>query len=328
MIKRTFGDVKEELRRVAGQTGLRAGDVRLAELVNLAQERLIAMGEWSFCYARLKLRQFGGMFALPAEYEAITRVAVSRESIPIRDAWFEFIDYGPGQQDKALGIDAAIDRGESPVIRAPLVGGALVRAYAAADERVDGIRPTIQIRGYDEKGAWVRSQVEGVWQDGLSLELRGDVTPNFDTSTIKFSRITQVTKPETKGAVDLNYVNIFGKEYLAGRYQHHETTPSFRIYFIPAIKEGDSRLVHVWARRRFASVVTDVDPLMVSSLPAMRLAVKAVALEDADRVADAAGVFELAAKVLRDEERLYKGTPNPPVEISPLMAFGDNSGIF
>ena len=40
MIKRTFGDVKEELRRVAGQTGLVVDDDRLRIAVNLAQERL------------------------------------------------------------------------------------------------------------------------------------------------------------------------------------------------------------------------------------------------------------------------------------------------
>ena len=100
MIKRTFGDVKEELRRVAGQTGLVVDDDRLRIAVNLAQERLCTLGEWPYQYARIKFRQRGGVVALPTQYEAIVHSSINRQPVEVQPPWFEFLEHGPGPYQK------------------------------------------------------------------------------------------------------------------------------------------------------------------------------------------------------------------------------------
>ena len=139
MIKRTYGDVKDELRRVAGQTGLVVDDARLLTTVNLAQERLSTLGEWPFQYARVKFCQRGGVVALPTMYEAIVHAAIDRESIETNPPWFEFLEYGPGPYQKNEWCNYGLDMGESPVFFQPGDGGATLTVTSTNGADTDNV---------------------------------------------------------------------------------------------------------------------------------------------------------------------------------------------
>lgn len=322
MIKRTLSDVKPELRRVASQSGLRVDDPRLVEYINLAQERLLSLVDnIPGTVHRLKFCAYDRTIALPTKYERILAASIDRYNNGVFGSWYEFMDFGPGHLDRAAGFPALVDRGESPVFFQATCEPKKVRVYSTTDERDDDVRPQVRVFGYDDKGAWVRSQVDGSWVDGIALEIRGDeateAAAGSEDSEVKFSKITQVTKPVTRGGVELHWVDNTDSDvtYLCARYENFETNPSFRMYHAPAILDGKATVVHLLARVRFTPAKLDTDTLIVPSLPALRLAMRALAKEDSDQVGDSAGLWELAAKVLRDEARQYFGRPNPSLDV-------------
>lgn len=326
MIIRTLADVRSELRRTAGQAGLRADDDRLVEYINAATERLLSMVDSPVgSLHRLKFCQYGGVVALPSRYERVVKSSLDREQTPVFDQWYEFMDFGPGHQDKTPNVSVLIDRGESPVIRPAPATGWKVRIYGYADERVNGVRPKVRVLGYDEYNRWIRTESGGVWSDGEELEVDGDSATNYRESTNKFSRVTQVIKPVTNREVELYYVDDYGTTLLAGRYDYWETNPSFRTYFAPGVDSTSGTLVHILAKVRFVPVSRDTDKLIISSLPALRLALRALATEDSDKPTDALVIWQLASKVLIDEARQYYGTaPKPALDgMKSGIGFGD-----
>lgn len=324
MVARTFGDVKEQLKRVAGQSGLRVDDARLVEYTNLAVERLLAECENPVgSLHRIKLCQYDRILALPSAYERLVKFSVDRGQVPVVNSWYEFLDYGPGHQDKISSVNVAIDRGESPIIRDLPSAGVLIRAYSYADERVDAVRPKIKVYGYDQYGVWVRTETEGVWSDGIELELRGDAATNYHESTVKFSKISSVVKPVTNGVVELHAIDEYGTTALLGRYSHKETNPSYRIYFAPGIDKCEGSVVHAVCRVRYQDIKSDSDLMLITSLPALRIAMRAIALEDSDKALDALALWRVAASILHKEAKHYYGSANPPVDVTAAgVAFG------
>lgn len=331
MIKRTLGDVKPELRRVAGAAGLKAGDDRLVDYINLAEENLLAKCKTVVgSLHRLKFMQLGGLIALPSRYERIVKGAINRGPGEVFGQWYEFLDFGPGQQDTShapLQANGFIDRGESPVIRQSTDKARLLRLYTNVDERVPGpivgdsytlVRPTVQVMGYDENGQWIRSETTPtVWVDGVSLALNGDLQNNWSQSTQLFSKVTQVVKPVTKAACELHFYDATrDKTFLAGRYEYSETNPSMRMYLFPAINQ-DTDLVHVLAKVRHRKAVNDTDLLTISNLPALRHAMRALAKEDCDEYQAANDLWTLAKMAIADEAREYYGNSSPIADVHP-----------
>lgn len=327
MIRRTYGEVKEELARVAGQTGLRVNDARLLKLVNMVQERLLTLGDWPQHQDRLKFAQYGGLIALPSEYQTLQRASVDRVDQPVFGAWYEFVGEGPGQQDGVCGQSVGVDRGEQPVIRQPHEP-MLLRLYSGADERVASVRPKVRVFGIDEYGRTIRSESGGVWSNGIELELRGEDPINFSESAVKFARIDQILLPRRKDQAELFYVDGDGEEYLAGRYRHWETNPSFRCYWFPTMGDSGEAVVHALVRRRFTPIIEDNDPLLITPLAALRAGLRALAKEDSDKPDEAMVQWNLAAQAMADEAKQYRPvTASPTVDASKITGFGDIGGI-
>jgi hypothetical protein len=309
MIKRTYGDVKDELRRVAGQTGLVVDDARLLMAVNLAQERLSTLGEWPFQYARVKFCQRGGVVALPTMYEAIVHAAINRESVETNPPWYEFLEYGPGPYQKNEWCNYGLDMGESPVFFQPGDGGATITVTStnAADTG------NVIVKGLD---------VNGVAQTA-TLAL-----PDA-SSTIKWSRVNQVIKPVTQGDVVLSFTDKYGAKILAGDYRARDINPSFRLYRFSALSETKSKTVDAIVRRRLYELSADTDELFITNLGALRLAVKGVALLDKGDLQASELAFSAAAQILRDETHKYRGSRQPaPVNVTRIASMTERQDIY
>lgn len=312
MLKRTFADVKAELARVAGQTGMQVNDARLRELVTLAQERLCVEGQWPYQYARLKFRQHGGIVSLPCEYEALVHTSLDAEPLALQPAWFEFVEFGPGPVAPGRWANLGVDLGESPVFRQPAAGGIdggqRLRVVSTSGDDTG----TITVTGLDPQG--VRQVV-------------ACALPEAKPDAV-WAKITQVVKPLTAGDVVLTYRDDFGEEHLAATYRSRDTTPSFRQYRVP-LADAASKLLHAVARRRVFPIKADADELFVTNLPALRLAVKAVAFEDAGQLDYAEAAFRLAAQILQKEAALYHAAQLAmPASVPPLSALSARGDIY
>jgi hypothetical protein len=323
MRRKTYGDVKRTLSRVASQVGLNVNDSRLLEIVNEAQERLCGEGEWPWMYERIRFCQYEGLVALPHEYEALSAVVLAGTPIQMTDPWYEFVESGPGPQDiDGSRYNVVIPRGESPVFRQPQLVPQKVKIYSSVDERVDGTRATIRIHGYDENGVLVRTNSSGVWSDGEVLDLRGDDVVNYATSTNKFSRITFIEKPRTNGYLILNYIDDDLVESQAGRYQHFDVNPSFRMYHLPYITDATTKTVQARVRRRLLPIYADTDPMTITNISALKHAVKAISLGDQGKDPDAETSFMVATRILMKESNLYRGgQPKQRIEVRMSGAF-------
>lgn len=309
MIKRTFGSVKAELSRVAGQAGMQATDPRLKEMVFLAQERLCSMGEWPFQYARLRFRQYGGVVSLPCEYEALVHAAVDDQPVETMPPWFEYLDFGPGPQDRKTWTNAGLDLGESPVYRQPGSDGGTLRVVSTSGDDVG----QVVVYGYDTDG--VRQKV--------SFDLPESI------SDVQWSKITQVVKPVTSGDVVLSITDQFGEQAQAAVYRSRDTNPTFRTYRFPAVDCDESICVSGIVRRRLYPIVEDDDELLITNVGALRLGVKAIALEDKGQVGEGAACFSLAKTILLGESHLYKGSRQPaPVNVKRVANLSVRPDIY
>lgn len=329
MVRRTFKDVKEDLRQIAGQAGLAPDDKRLREIVNLVQENLLEKAKSVVgTVHRIRFRQHDGIVALSPRYDRLVDVSVNNKPTETMSLWYEFLDYGPGLLSHAGNVSALVDRGESPIHRLVISEPGFIRVIPREDERVSGVRPKIRFLGYDEHGQWVRTLVGDSWVDGVELELDGDSATGYTQSTVRFSKITQVIKPKTNAALDVYIYNIESDEPLkfAARYEHWETNPSRRLYAIS--EPTESLTIDALALVRFRPIEDDNDELLITSLPALRLGVRAVAKENADDLAAANDSWTLAVNALNDQARRYYGSPKPAVRVSKIAgAYGGISNI-
>ena len=293
MRNRLFKDVKAELSRVAGQTGFQPDDPRLIDQVNLAQERLLQEGNWPGILVRARMCIYGGILALPEEYDALFRVAFNSEPLPVASQWFEFLDYGPGIMDSNSRVTHAVDRGESPVICQPR--GKKIKSF--------GANLTIYADGTQFNLASGTSSTEAV------------------PSNQGYNNITRV-ELSTPAPAEIVYEDADGGEFLGARYDGSELRPSLRIYDIHGADTGD--VVDVLLRRRFRGVEDGESPLLISNLPALRNMLISLYKEETGELEMAEAYLQRAVISMKSENQRYYGAENPHINLSSsIQAFGE-----
>ena len=299
MTPRLFKDVKNELARVAGQTGFKADDPRLKDQVNLAQERLLQEGNWPGILERCCFCTYNGIIVLPEKYDTLVRVALDKTVRTVADNWYEFMEYGPGPQCPTGTVTTtAIDQGESPVV-------------------------------YQPEGKYLKVFGGGatVYADGLTVTLApGSATTEAEKSATTYKHITRVDLDSTGSQVELVYVDAAGNEFLGARYSGDTARPSLRMYKVPAAT--GSQTCDALLRRRFTPVVDDETPLLISNLPALRNMLISLFKEETGELELAEAYLQRAVISMRAENRRYFGSEEPAMNISSsIHAFGDISPV-
>lgn len=327
MVVRTLGDVRVPVARVAAQTGVPADDSRIVDLVNEAQEELMNSGDWPGVYDRYRFKITDGEVIVPSFLDRIVGFSIGTAVFQTRSPWFEFVDYGPGPNAEfsdgifwQQGCDDGIilDHGETPVFTQIPDDGTNYTLYTVGtvDERVDGVRPEINVQGIGDNSGLqskeVRTYVDGEWISGEQLEINGDTGPYISSGTSIFYNVTQVVKPVTRGYVELWATNG-SNDVMLSQYSPGETTASYHKYYIPYHHHRGTRTVLVRARKRYVPVRNDNDPLLISNLPALKLMAQAISLRDNGDVAEYLQVKGQAVLVMREEAKAYRGTARTPV---------------
>src|SRR5690606_16246432 len=95
---RTLSQVLPLLARSAAQSGLRADDARLTELLNRATEELLAEADWHDSTREAVFVVYDQHVRLPPGVERMLAATVNDTPWPLRNRWYEFLESGPGSQ--------------------------------------------------------------------------------------------------------------------------------------------------------------------------------------------------------------------------------------
>ena len=127
MVKKTYGDLKSRLGRVAAINGFKTTDVRLLERVNDALEDLMESEDTPFVIDFYQFTVTDGNFSLPSSIDRIVNMSISGQPRHYRSPWYEYIDnaIGPITDDSMDRI--LLERGEAPTFDpVPTTGGPYV----------------------------------------------------------------------------------------------------------------------------------------------------------------------------------------------------------
>jgi hypothetical protein len=323
MIKRTLSQVRPELSRIAATSGLAVTDPTFIRRLNHATEELMNAGDWPGIVDRYRFAVYGGLITLPGDLNAVLGVAIDGSALEMASPWYEFVAAGPGPQDGTTWIDNVLDRGEACTIQQiPAETPCTLEVEGTFDERVDGDRPSLIIRGYDENGEWIRSSIGGTQDDGLAVAINGDTNPKLIESSVDFLSVESVIKPQTKGFVRL-YANNDGTRYHLATYAPDETVPSYRRYAIPFASPEKLHTVMVRARKRFVPVDSDNDILLISNMPALETMLMAIQKREADDFSAYGSLRQVAVALLSEEATAYRGkTRKPAITFSQGSSLG------
>lgn len=262
----------------------------LMAIVNEAQERLILdpttpdEGWWSqSAKLAFTVSRDQPFITTPQEVARIVSLDVCKRPIPLRNQWYEFLEFGPGYQPNGCGPClstptnpanrplAACER-ETVTTFAPLLpGGQYIRAYATDPADVGR---TALIQGKDSNGQVVR------YLDALSnasgLGEKIIFSSPFTDTTNAFTETTGIQKQKTYGEVQFFQVDsASGTELPLLVMAPGETTASYRKYYISGLPlnccstpQGEIQVLAM-CRLDFVPVACDADYLSIANVPAL-----------------------------------------------------------
>ncbi len=335
MVRRTYGSVRSQLARVCAATGVAASDSRVMEYTNLAIEELMTVQLWPTVVDRIRFTLSHKKFVLPSDYDRCLYLTVDCVPIQMMSPWMEFVGYGlellNSLPSAGTGLNeqrwaGVLDKDEAATFEErPRDGNTYFpRVFGQTDERVDGVRPSIIIQGYDANGDWIRtSDGAGGFIDGVSIEINGDTAPFYIQSTQSFSYVTATIKPVTKRNVMLwAFTQDASVSWYIGQYANVDTTPRYRQYSIPGLwfQADQTPIKTVVARclRKYVPIREDNDWLLISNLPALLSMVQAIYYRTANDFQNYVLYRQGAVQILREEAKAYIGMSNqkPPITLS------------
>lgn len=305
----TFAQIKDA---VAAELAVTASDPRVYRAANEAQDRLIKGGKWKGCFQKYRFCVNDGCITLPREVDGIEAFAV--ESVPgiVRNAWFEFLESGPGivAEDACLGTQL-LDHGLACAFDDVRGTGKKLAVYSDVTENTAA---KIVLRFYNNSGQFVRTQQGGVWQDGEELTLPPAGQYVYTVNECMPNGLVAVIKPNTNGTIRLyEYTVAGGALKPLGYYAPTEQVPSYRRALIPNLQAMgcggcENVTVDVMAKLAHLPIVgKDNDLLVIKSFGAMKLAAKAIKHEASNDYEGATVWWNAAQNELERELKSYLG---------------------
>lgn len=283
-------------------------DARTLDYVNRAQERLLYEGKFKgttqayrFCVPS------DNCIVWPREIETIEAISVCAPVL-IRSEWYEFIE-GIGPISPSCNIcGTMIDRGETPAFDEVVGANKLLAVFC---DRLENTGKVINLQFYDQYGQWVTSTLNGTVIDGENITIPTTAgTYAYSVNVCKPGGLIRVKKDLTNGVVRLyEHDTTNGNKRPLAYYQADEEVPMYRRSLLPTLNSGCAQTqVTVMAKLRFIPARTDESFLMISHREALRLACKAVYLEECDKWDDAVINWTAAERCLQKQLEHYKGS--------------------
>lgn len=269
------------------------GDERLYDYVNEAVERLLYGGNWKGTTQTFRLCvNASSCLVFPREVETPLAVAFCNFGAPIRSVWFEFSENGFGTIcPDSNCLNALVDRGETPAFDEVLdPDGDGDRRLAVYADVTESAGKYIWLEFYDPNGQWVRTEIppaSGNWFDGERVAIPTTAGQYaYTVNMVKAGGLVRVRKDVTRGLIRLYEHNTTTAALRPlGYYQADETVPMYRRSVVPNHSSGDceQQSMVVAAKFRFIPATSDDSWILISHRGAIRLACKAVYLEENDQ---------------------------------------------
>jgi len=275
--------------RIPNVIGACNDDVRFLAILNEAIQRLLTKGLWWGTYARYRICAINSCITLPSGMATIETAAQCGVPISVVDQWYEFLENGLGTvngstasdgsncsscggvggRNFGCGMPGAYMRGRFPTF-SDMVGTTEKLRFVC--DLASDVGKEVLALGYDENSNWIRTSQGGVIRDGEVIDLAQ--APGAD-STNYFSVLTDIQFPNDMDGQTWLYARkpADSTQRLIGKYQYHDTRPSFARYFIPGICNNDSSCpttVEIMAKHDFIPVKNDTDYLIIGNLPALK----------------------------------------------------------
>lgn len=342
MIRATLSDVRSEVARVCGTSGMSVTDPRVLVRINDAQQELMNEGNFPGVVDRWHLIATNGRIILPPQLDMLLEFTEAGTPATIRSPWAEFVAYGPGPAEDLIrggrtwyGCDGGslFDRGEvcTRVAIPPLTTGSgcvcdedtkpgpwQLRFYADPTTN-DEVTATIQ--GLDANGLVIRTEValangSGMeWINGEQIQISSG--SGFTETTKYFTDVTAVTMPVTNGYKRLVAWNGI-EEIELSNYAPWETTPSYHAYYSPYLESAREstnpccKVVLARARRRFVPVAEPTDVLIISNILALKAMIIAQWKREAGNMEEYVSQKLTAVDIMRKEATAYRGKVRAP----------------
>ena len=265
-----------------------------------------------------------GCVTLPSFVGTVQQINVGGRPTWFRNQWYEFHINGVGNSNQCgCGVSfTSDDLGFTPVFQQLKQWSYLA---AVCEDPVDG-NGSLSLRVEGETVDQNCNPKEAITIPVTGPSERGVVVPLIfgasipDRGVTAFRKITQVTKPVTRGYVKLiGFPNVNGAEGVTiGYYAPNETNPRYR-------------KIHVsqscaWVRIRFRMadipLVNDWDIVPLESYQATLDLIKAIRLRETNNY-DIAEVAETkAVNLLREIQAIQDGPAMDPIQIEPGFGIG------
>jgi len=323
MIKRTYGQLKNKLGRVAALNGFRGDDARLIDRVNDAIEDMMESEDYPFIIDRLVFANPGSdnIFVLPNSVDRIVNITIDDQPIFIRSPWFEYIDSAFGRIEDPDARDfIGLERGEVPTFKpVPSTGGPFfLKIKAEVDETANGV---FHVRGLDDNG----EKVFTAGAEGLDISYTAG-SPFETVTTQRFSSVTQVSKSPTTGKIKLfATTDPGGVDTEIGNYEPKDEAASFRQYSFPTLAADNAREITIRGKRRFIPITNDNDILDISNFWALRFMLIAHHKAETQDEAGYTANTLLAQQKMWEQSKSYRGKTKTPVQTSES---GSGTGDF
>jgi hypothetical protein len=254
--------------------------------VNLACERLMAMGKFTGMLVPVKLQVYEqGTITLPGELETMIGATSNGAVQAIHDPWFEFAP----RTNRPIAPDPSTypaDLGDSHITYRSVAGADGLR-FMLADAGDSGEPVTVTIRTTEDQGIRAGMVVVSDSLGALSSEFGGG----------EINAIAKLSKPRTAGWISLE-ARLSGDWVEVGRFGPRDTEIRFRKYSIPNANEGD--VVVAYCKKRFIPAEDLTDILPVESIYCLRMAIEALLSETEGNLEKAQTFWALARKGLSD----------------------------
>jgi hypothetical protein len=278
-------------------------DPKVAQYLNEAVMRLLSGAKWSNTVGRFTVLADGSLVTFPRELETVEAATFCRVPLTIRNKWYEFNGYGPGELTVTGGSPSMqlVDRGTACTFSDIQGEDKQLRVYAdfAADHGKQ-----VLFEGIDPDGNTILTNDGDTPGEAITLGAGGVI------STKMFLRLTGVQKPVTKGAVRVYEYAPTGQRLIAV-YQPSETLPEYRRAIVPdvaaVLEAGRDATLTVMGKLRFIPATIDTDYLTIGCVPALKDMCQAIMKRESDQITEAMAYETSAFRELEKELGSFEG---------------------
>lgn len=262
------------------------------QLLNEAVSRLMTYGNFWNTVVKGRICTQNNCIAWPRQIGTVLGINVGNYTRPINNSWYDFMPLSAGDcYGNSRAWTAAtmlVDDGVVPVFQNVPCGTPMyIRAYTRYQA---DIGKTLTLYGIDQYGQEVmtRDSGTGIWSQGEVLTL----VSGYVQSNIKYREITRISKELTTGVVDvymydsdtdtLREMAHYEASETEPRYRHTTLKGSYCTSLTGCCGTSTTRkpMVTFLAKLKHIPVVLDSDIVQIDCIPALKLQMQSIRLEE------------------------------------------------